>query len=240
MVLGANLVNDINGLVGEELADNVLCAQVNRMLENIVAELDSVELLVLWTETLQNLERLVLRRLGQVDFLEPTAESLVLLNLVLVLVVGRGADDFQLTTGDIWLEDVGRVHRAFGGACADDGVKLINEKNHILVRHDLLDGVLQTLLELATELRACDHACEVERVDGLADKGLRDVIVGDFQSQTLDDGGLAHAGVATQDRTIPLLPRQNLRNTLALLLTANQRVDFAVTCELRHVNGVFG
>ena len=187
MVLGANLVDDINGLVGEELADNVFCAQVNRVLENIVAELDSVELLVLGAETLQNLERLVLRRLGQVDFLEPTAESLVLLNLVLVLVVGGGADDFQLTTADIWLEDVGRVHRAFGGTCADDGVKLINEKNHILVRHDLLDGVLQTLLELATKLRACDHGSEVECVDGLADKGLRDVIVGDFQRKSFND-----------------------------------------------------
>ena len=57
----------------------------------------------------------------------------VLLDVLLVLVVSRGPHAAQLTAGEHRLDHVAGVHRALGTARTDDGVKLVDERNHFAV-----------------------------------------------------------------------------------------------------------
>ncbi len=75
-------------------------------------------------------------RLADEDLLEATLESRVLFDVLAILIEGRGADQSQLPAGQQGLDHVARVHRAFAGPGAHDGVQLVDEGD------DLALGVL--------------------------------------------------------------------------------------------------
>jgi len=100
---------------------------------------------------------------------------------------------------------------------------------------DLLHHLLQPLLKLSPVLRAGDQRGQVERVDLLVLQELRHVGVGDPLGQPLDHGGLAHAGLADQDRVVLRAPREDLHDPLDLRLAADDRIELALGGELRQV-----
>ena len=105
----------------------------------------------------------------------------------------------QLAAGEHRLEHVRGVHRALGAAGAEHRVQLVDEQDDpALGGDDLVERGLQPLLELAAELRAGDHAGEVERDHADVAQRLGDVALGDAQREALDDRGLADAGLADQ------------------------------------------
>src|SRR5205823_14905273 len=57
-------------------------------------------------------------------------------------------------------------------------------------------------LSLHDALPICDERAEIECVDLLAVQRLGHVVGHDLLGQTLDDGGLAHAGLADEDRVV--------------------------------------
>ena len=109
----------------------------------------------------------------------------------------------QLAAGQHRLEQVAGVHRALGGAGADDGVQLVDEQDHpALGVLDLLEDGLEPLLELAAELGPGDQRAQVERDDPLVAEGLGHVAADDALGQAFDDGRLADARLADQDRVV--------------------------------------
>ena len=97
------------------------------------------------------------------DRLEAALEGGVLLDVLAVLVERGGADAVQLAAGQHGLEHVGGVHRAFGGAGADDGVELVDEEDDLAFGlGDFLEDGLEALLELAAVLGAGDQGAQVE------------------------------------------------------------------------------
>ena len=127
------------------------------------------------------------------------------------------------------------VHRAFGGAGADDGVQFVNEKNDVLGAADFVHHGLDALLELAAVFRAGDHQREVERDDAFVAQHFRHVALGDFLRQALDDGGLAHAGFAEQHGIVLRAAAENLDDALDFVLAADDRVQFALAGEFGQV-----
>ena len=120
------------------------------------------------------------------------------------------------------------VHRPLGGARADERVELVDEEDDLPVRLlDLLEDGLEALLELAAVLRAGDHRAEVERDDALVLQRLGDVARDDAAGEPLDDGGLADARVADEDRVVLRPPRQDLHDAADLLVAADDRVELA-------------
>ena len=104
------------------------------------------------------------RRLADEHRLEAPLERRVLLDVLAVLVERRRADRAQLAAGEHRLEHVAGVHRALGGARADDRVQLVDEHDDLTLGvGDLLQHGLQPVLELAAVLRAGDHRAQVER-----------------------------------------------------------------------------
>ena len=184
-------------------------------------------------------DRVLDGRLADVDLLEAALQGRVLLDVLAVLVERRGADHAQLAAGQHRLDHVAGVHGALGGAGADDGVELVDEGDD-LARGvgDLLEDGLEPLLELAPVLGPGEHAGDVEGDEALALQALRHVAVGDAPGQPLDDGRLADARLADEDRVVLRPAGEHLDDAADLLVPADDRVDLAVAGPLREVLAV--
>src|SRR5438876_796180 len=139
--------------------------------------------------------------------LEPALEGRILLDVLAVLVERGRADRVQLAAGEHRLQEVRGVDRALGRAGADDGVELVDEQDDLaLARGDLLEDGLQALLELAAVLRAGEERADAQLEDALLLQALRDVAADDPLRQTLDDRGLADAGLADEHGVVLRAP----------------------------------
>ena len=131
-----------------------------------VGDAHAVVDLVALLQAAQDGDRLLDRRLAHHDRLEAALEGGVLLDVLAVLGEGGGADAAQLAARQRRLEQVGGVHRALGGAGADQGVQLVDEEDDLAVGvDDLLDHRLEAVLELAAVLGAGDQRPHVEGDD---------------------------------------------------------------------------
>ena len=92
---------------------------------------------------------------------------------------------------------------------------------------DLLEDRLEPLLELAAELGPGDERAEVEGDDALALEPLGDVAADDALGQALDDGRLADAGLADEDRVVLRPPAEDLDDAPDLLVAADDRIELA-------------
>jgi hypothetical protein len=93
------------------------------------------------------------------------------------------------------------------------------------------------LLELAAELGAGQQRAHVQRVDGAPGEDGRDLLLVDAQGQPLDDGGLAHPGVAHEDRVVLAPAAEHLDGPLQLGVAPHQRVDLPLGGPLHQVDG---
>jgi hypothetical protein len=114
-------------------------------------------------------------------------------------------------------------------------VDLVDEQDDVAALGDLLHHLLEALLELAAVLRARDEGGEVQRVDLLALEQLGHVGVRDALREALDDGGLADAGLADEDRVVLRAAREDLHDPLDLGLATDDRIELAVGGELGQV-----
>ena len=119
--------------------------------------------LVALLQAAQDRDRVLDRGRPDEDRLEAALEGGVLLDVLAVLVERRRADEAQLAARQHRLDHVAGVHRALGGAGADDRVQLVDEGDDLALGvGDLLQHGLQPLLELAAVLGAGDHRRQVE------------------------------------------------------------------------------
>ena len=237
---GGRLVDEVDRLVGQLAARDVAVGERGRRDEGAVLDLDLVVRLVALLETAQDRDGVLDARLPDEDLLEAALQRRVLLDVLAELVEGRRTDEAQLAAGEHRLEHVARVHRGLaGGPGADDGVQLVDEGHDLTVgRLDLLEDGLETLLELAAVLRARDHGGEVERDEALAAQRLRHVTVDDALGQSLDDRGLADAGVADEHGVVLRPAREHLHDAADLVVAPDDRVEPAVAGRLGEVGAV--
>ena len=194
----AGLVDEVDRLVGQESVRDVAVGEVRRGDQRLVGDLDRVELLVDLAQTLQDVDGHGDRRLLDLHRLEAALERGVLLDVLAVLVDGRGADGLELTARQHRLQDRRGVDGAFGGAGADERVDLVDEQDDVTARADLLQHLLQSLFEVTAVAAARDERAEVEGVELLVGERDRHLVGDDLLGESLDDRGLADAGLADQ------------------------------------------
>ena len=100
---------------------------------------------------------------------------------------------------------------------------------------DLLHDLLEPLLELAAVLGARDQRGEVQREDLLVLEQLGHLVVGDALREALDDGRLAHAGLADEHRVVLGAAGEDLHDALDLDGAADARVQLAVVGQLGEI-----
>ncbi len=231
----AGLVDQVDRLVGQEAVRDVAIGEVRRRHERLVGDRDLVVLLVTVAQAPQDLDRVGERRLLDLDRLEAALEGGVLLEVLAVLVEGRGADRLQLPTGEHRLEDRGGVDRPFGGACPHEGVELVDEQDDVAAGPDLLQDLLEPLLEIAPVATAGDEGAEVEGVELLALERLGDVVLDDLLGEPLDDGGLADAGLSDENGVVLRAPGEHLHDAFDLPVAPDDRVELVLPRQLGEV-----
>ena len=121
-----------------------------------------VNLIPLFQST-QNGDGILHAWLGNQHRLESSFQSGILFDILAVLVEGGRTDTVQLAAGKHWLEQVARIHRAFGLAGAHDGVQLINkEDDFALALFDFAQTRFQSLLKLAAEFGSCNQRTHIQ------------------------------------------------------------------------------
>ena len=229
------LVDQVDRLVGQLAVLDVAVGERRRGDERVVGDLAAVVGLVAVAQAAQDLHGVVGRGLLDADLLEAPLERRVALEVLAVLVERRRADRLQLAAGERRLEDRGGVDRALGRAGADEVVQLVDEQDDVAALGDLLHHLLQALLELTAVLRAGDERGEVERVDLLVLQDVGHLVRADPRGEAFDDGGLADARLADQDRVVLRAAREDLHHALDLGLASDHRVELAFGGELRQV-----
>ncbi len=237
--LRGRLVDEVDRLVGKEAVGDVPMGEHRRRNQRRVLELHLVVDLVALAKPAQDADRVLDRRLADDDRLEPALEGGVLLDALPVLVDGRRADRVQLAARQHRLEHVRRVNRALRGARAHDRVQLVDEQDDLAVRlGDLLEHGLQPLLELAAVLRAGHEGAQVEGDDALVLQALRHVAAHDALREALDDGGLADARLADEDRIVLGPAGEHLDDAADFLVAPDDRVELRLAGEVRQVAAV--
>ncbi len=237
---GRSLVDEVDGLVGQEAVGDVAVRKGRRGHDGAVLDADAVEDLVLFLEAPQDGDSVLHAWLAGEDLLEAAFQGRVLFHVLAELVEGSGADTVELSTGKGRLQQVGRVHGPLGGARAHQGVHLINEKDDVpFGLGDLLDHRLEPLLELAAVLGAGDERTHVQGHDTLVLQGLGHVSGHDALGQALHDGGLAHARFADEHRVVLGPAGQDLDHPPDLVVTADDRVQLPLAGRLGEVAAVF-
>jgi hypothetical protein len=164
--------------------------------------------------------------------LEAALQGRVLLDALAVLVEGRGADAAQLAAREGRLEHVA-ASMAPSAAPAPTRVCSSSMKRMILPAPlDLLEHGLEALLELAAELRARRPGGEVEGDEALVLEALGHVAAHDALGDALDDGGLAHAGLADEHGVVLGAAGEHLHHAADLLVAADDRVELAPRASL--------
>ena len=123
------LVDQVDRLVGQEAVGDVAVRERRRGDDRGVLDAHAVVHLVALLEPAQDRDRVLDGRLVDEDRLEAALERGVLLDVLAVLVERGRADGAQLAAREHRLEQVGGVHRALGGAGADDRVQLVDEQD---------------------------------------------------------------------------------------------------------------
>ncbi len=236
---GARLVDEVNRLVGQEAVGDVAVGERRGGNQGVVLNLHAVEDLIALLQTAQDGDGVLDRRLADHDRLEAALQCGVLLDILPVFVQRCSADAVQLAARQHRLQDVAGVHGAIRLACADDGMQLIDEEQDApFAALDFRQNRLQTLLELAAELRAGNQAAHIQRENRLVAQGVRHVAADDSLCQPLGDGGLADAGLANQDRVVLRLAAQDSDDVADFAVTADDGVELVLPRHFHQVGAV--
>ncbi len=238
--LRRRFVDEIDRLVRQEAIGDVAVREHRRRHDRRVLDANAVMNLVPLPQPAQDADGVFDGRLADDDRLEPPLERRVLFDVLPVFVERGRADRVELASREHRLEHVRRVHRSFRRAGADDRVKLVDEEDNLpLGLRDFVENRLETVFELAAVLRARDERAHVERDDFLLLEPLGHVLLDDAPGQPFDDGGLADAGLADENRIVLRAAREHLNDAANLFVAPDDRIELAAARKLRQIAPVF-
>ena len=102
---------------------------------------------------------------------------------------------------------------------------------------DFVDHRLQPVLEFALDAGAGLQQAEVERAEGDVLQGRRHVAGGDAQREAFDDGGLAHARFAGEDRVVLAAAGEDIDDLADFAVAAQDGIDLAAAGPGGEVDG---
>src|SRR5207245_3474421 len=221
----ARFVDQINGLVGKEAVRDVAVREIHGVAQSLVRVRHGVKLLITLAHAVQDLDGLFFGWRGDFHGLEAALERAVWLHRLAVFAGRGGADAPDFPAGKRRLQNVGGVERTFRRSGTHQRVQFVDEDDGVLALHQLLHDRLQAFFKLAAVLRARDDERKVERKYLLVSEKRRNIAVGDALREPLDDGRLAHSGLADEHRIILRAAAENLDDALDLSLAAHERVE---------------
>ena len=238
---GTGLVHQVDGLIRQETVGDITVGQRSGGNQRAVGDLYAMEDFIALLQAAQDGNRILYRRLSDQHRLEAPFQRRVLFDVLAVFVQRGRADQVQLAPGQHGLEQVARVHGAFGFARAHDGVQFIDKEQDLaFALGDFLQHGLQTFLKFTPVLGAGDQAAHIQAENGAVFQAVRHVAPDNSLGQPLGNGGFTNAGLADQHRVVLGFPGQNPNDAADLVIPANDRVQLLVPGGGGQVGAVFG
>ena len=122
-------------------------------------------------------------------------------------------------------------------AGSDHGVRFVDEQNDRLRRSfDLGNNRLQPVLEFAFDAGPCLQKSHVQHAKQDVAQRRRHIPLGDFESKSLHDGGLADAGLAGEDGIVLAAAREDVDHLAYFKVAAEDRVNLPFLRAARKVD----
>ena len=118
-------------------------------------------------------------------------------------------------------------------------MNFVDEEDRSRILPDLGDHGFQALFEIASIFSTGDERPHVERIDRAVTQHFRHTLLCDQSRQTFCDSRLPDARLADVERVVFSSPAKYLNRPFDFEFAADQRIDFAVDCQLIEVCGVF-
>ena len=230
-----SLVHQIDGFVRQEPVVDISGREFHCSFQGFVGNVQAVVLLILFPQALQNLQCGLLAGLTYGNRLETTLQRGVLFNVLAVFIQGCCTDNLDLAAAESRLQNIGGVYGSLSGACADNGVQLVDEKDDVAVLFSLLHYLFDTVFKFAAVLSTSYHAGKIQREQLFVQQLFRHFTLGNFPSQSLGNGRLADTGFTDKTGVILTAAGQYLDHPLDLFITANDRIQFScsgVSCQI--------
>ena len=238
--LGRGFVHQIDGLVRQEPVGDVAIAEDGGGHQGRILDADAVMDFVALAQAAEDRNGVFDRRLVDQNGLETALESGVLFDVLAIFVERGRADAVQLAASQHGLEQVAGVHGAFGLACADHGVQLVDKEDDLAFgRLDFLEDRFEALLEFAAELGSGDQRAHVERDDFLIFQTFGHVAADDALGEAFDDGGLADARLADEHRIVLGAAGQDLDHAPDFFVAADHRIELVLLGSLGQIAAIF-
>ena len=221
---GRRLVQHVHGLVRQKVGRQIPAAQIHRRLQRLAADSDSMVPLQTRLQGLQHPEGRLPVRLLHLHRPEPPLQGRVLLDVLAVLLQGRGSEDLHLAPAQGRLQQIGRVNGSLGRARAHQGVHLVHKQDHIAGAVNLRQDIPDPLLELAAILGPGQHGSHVQGKQPLVLQLLRHQALEHPLGQSLGDGRLPYPRLPDQGRVVFTLPAENGNDRVNLPVPAHHGV----------------
>ena len=158
---------------------------------------------VFFLDPAQDADRIFDRWLRHHHRLEAAGKGCVLFHIFAVLIQRGGTYAVQLTPRQRWLDQIGRIHRAIGFACADKGVHLVDEQDDLAIgRGHFGQNGFQTLFKIAPIFRARDQRAHVQGKQLFVAQGFGHVATDDAQGKALGNRGFTDARFPNQNGVV--------------------------------------
>ena len=203
-----------------------------------VIDANAVISLIAIFQASQNTHGVLHAGFAHIHLLESSLERGVLLNVFLVFLQCRSADDSQFTSRQHGLQQIRSVHRAVRLSSAQKQVHFIDEQNDFaLALLHFVHHSLQSLFEFSTVFGTCDQRSQIQRDQANA-KGFRDIALDDSVRETFHDCGLSHTRLTDQNRVVLGSTTQNSDHATDFLVSANHRIDLSFLGLLHQIDSV--
>ena len=220
------LVDHVDRLVRQLAVADVAMRELDRGAQRVARVADLVVPLVIGLQAAQDLDRILDRRLVDVDLLKTADERSIFLEIVAIFLVGGRADTADHPAGKRRFQQVRGIHRpAACRACADHRVDLVDEQNGAGLRLELGQHRLEPFFEIAAITSAREKRAHIEGVDRRVEQYFGYFTLNNAPRQALGDRRLADTRLADIERIVLGPPAQDLDRAFDLRLAADQRID---------------
>ena len=230
LAIGASLVDEVDGLVGQKAVTDVARSLAHGKLHGTRSELHSVELLVARTQSFEYAHGVVDRRFGNVYLLESAHQRLLACYIAVVFVVSGGADEAYLAAFEVGLEHVGGIERSVAARTARPNhiVYLVYVEYGVTFGGESFHHLLDALLEVAAELRPGYHRSHVHHVYARLFEAVGHVATGYACSQSVHQSCLADTSFADVQRIVLVLAAEHLDGAFQLGVASDERIVLGV------------
>ena len=218
------LVDEVDGLVGQEAVADVLGALANGILDDLVAVSNLMELLVALPQTFENLDGLIDRGFGDVYLLEAAHDALAACEVAVVFVVGGASDEADVAPFEVGLEHVGGIVGAVVAAGSDHIVYLVDIDDGLAFFRYAVHHLLDAPFEVAAILCAGQHRAHIHHVHLAALQTFGNIAVDDTACQSVDKSCLADPWLAHMQWVVLVLAAEHLDGALEFALTSDKGV----------------